>query len=83
MKKLTLNKIIISNLTKQEAGRIKGGGITDNDACTTEIWDGCNGQYSEEPGCSLYCSNGCSGEECVPETDPMQCWTDEYGCTSK
>lgn len=81
MKKLTLNKIIISNLTKQEAGRIKGGGITDY--CQTAIYEGCDPDHSWDncsDECSDYCGNDTQG--CPPVTQPYPGGATCDGCQS-
>ncbi|RZF60237.1 class I lanthipeptide [Sphingobacterium corticibacterium] len=74
MKKLKLNKTVISNLTREEAGQIVGGGITDG--CQTLIHEGC------PPGGSWdNCSNACT-DACYGYTDnPAICANTGLGAT--
>lgn len=83
MKKLKLNKTVISNLTKEEAGKIIGGGITNG--CQTQIYEGCGPGYTWD-NCSYACTDICHGytaKDCNVTglgSTCNGCQTD-YGCT--
>ncbi|MDR1183015.1 MAG: hypothetical protein LBL13_13675 [Bacteroidales bacterium] len=70
LKKLVLNKSVVSSLTANEEIKIKGGAITDN--CQTLIHEGCNPGYSWED-CTEDCTNECY------TTDPWN-FTCNPGC---
>ena len=80
MKKLKLNKTVISNLTREEAGKILGGGITDG--CQTHVYEGCSPGATWED-CSYACTDACSPSygPCVTGLGATcsNCQSD-YGC---
>jgi hypothetical protein len=79
MKKLTLNKSVISTLTREEAGKVMGGGITDG--CQTAIYEGCDPGHSWD-NCSNACSGYCDSALCPTITQPYPDGATCGGCAT-